>query len=199
MHPGKSLMSSCKQVECIYEAFQRLCPGILLMTHNEEDGNLESICKNKAAVLLCTDIIATRGLDFSGVHWVVQLSCPEDANTCRGVAATTAGTAMAVPVFVGTKKQKIILRAAAYESFSLVKPDSHMHARTRARTTIKVQSSNLEHVLAAESRKWLSTASRLPEVGEVLHQLQRHIFPGCQFGKSEVVSRAVQGSLFGTF
>ena len=49
---------------------------------------------------------------------------------CRAVAATTAGTAMAVPVFVGTKK-KIILRAATYESFSLVKPDSHMHARAR--------------------------------------------------------------------
>ena len=37
-----------------------------------------------------------------------------------------------------------------------------MHARTRAR--IKVQSSNSEHVLAAESREWLSTAGRLPEV-----------------------------------
>ena len=116
----------------------------------------------------------------------------------RAVAATTAGTAMVVPVFVGTKK-KIIMRAAAHESFGLVKPDSHMHARTRARTTIKVQSSNSEHVLAAESREWLSTASRLPEVGEVPHQPERHIFPRCQFGKSEVVSRAVQGSLFGTF
>ena len=91
------------------------------------------------------------------------------------------------------------MRAAAHESFSLVKPDSHMHARTRARTAIKVQSSNSEHVLAAESREWLSTASRLPEVGKVPHQPERHIFPRCQFGKSEVVSRAVQGSLFGTF
>ena len=50
------------------------------MGDNEEDGNLQSICKNKAAVLLCTEI-AARGLDFPGVHWVVQLSCPEDANT----------------------------------------------------------------------------------------------------------------------
>ena len=81
------------------------------------------------------------------------------------VAATTAGTAMAVPVFVGTKKKKkIILRAAAYESFSPVKPDSHMHAHTRARTTIKVQSSNSEHVLAAESCEWLSTARVFPRL-----------------------------------
>ena len=36
--------------------------------------------KKKAAVLLCTDI-AARGLDFPGVHWVVQLDCPEDVNT----------------------------------------------------------------------------------------------------------------------
>ena len=40
----------------------------------------------------------------------------------RAVAATTAGTAMAVPVFVGTKKKKFILHAAAHESFSVVKP-----------------------------------------------------------------------------
>ena len=110
---------------------------------------------------------------------------------CRAVAATTAGTAMAVPVFVGTKK-KIILRATAHESFSLVKPDSHINGCTRARTTIEVQSSNSEHMLTAESCEWLSTASRLPEVGEVPHQPERHIFPRRQFGKSKVVGRAVQ-------
>ena len=102
---------------------------------------------------------------------------------------------MAVPVFVGTKQKKIILRAAAHESFSLVKPDSHMHARTRARTTIKVQSSNSEHVLAAESREWLSTASRLPEVKYPTNQSVISF----QDASLEVVSRAVQGSLFGTF
>ena len=42
---------------------------------------------------------------------------------------------------------------------SLVKPDSHIHARTRAWTIIKTQSSNLEQVLAVESHEWLSTAS----------------------------------------
>ena len=71
----------------------------------------------------------------------------------RAVAATTAGTAMAVPVFVSTKK-KWILCATAHESYSLVKPDSHMHAHTRACTTIKVQSSNSEHVLAVESAEY---------------------------------------------
>ena len=65
-------------------------------------------------------------------------------------------------------------------------------------TTIEVQSSNTEHVLAVESRA-NGESSRLPEVGEVPHQPEHHIFPRRQFGKSKVVSRAFQGSLFGTF
>ena len=69
-----------------------------------------------------------------------------------------AGTAMAVPVFVSTIK-KIVSCAPPLTKASLMKPDSHMHVHTRARTTIKVESSNSEHVLAVESREWLSTAS----------------------------------------
>ena len=40
----------------------------------------EDFCRKKAAVLFCTDI-AARGLDFPSVNWVIQLDCPEDANT----------------------------------------------------------------------------------------------------------------------
>ena len=36
-------------------------------------------------------------------------------------------------------------------------------------------------------------SSRLPEVGEVPYQSERHIFPKSQFSKSKVVSRAFQG------
>ena len=42
-------------------------------------------------------------------------------------------------------------------------------------------------------------SSRLPEVGEVPHWPEHHVFLRRQFGKSKVVSRAFQGSLFGTF
>ena len=35
--------------------------------------------KKKAALLLCTDI-AAHGLDFSALHWMIQLDCSEDAN-----------------------------------------------------------------------------------------------------------------------
>ena len=43
-------------------------------------GIYNDFCGKKTAVLFCTDI-AARGLDFPAVHWVVQLDCPEDANT----------------------------------------------------------------------------------------------------------------------
>ena len=42
-------------------------------------------------------------------------------------------------------------------------------------------------------------SSRLPEVGEVPHQTECHIFPRRQFGKSKVVSCVFQRSLFGAF
>ena len=50
---------------------------------SEEEESLHDklfFLRKKAAVLLYTDI-AAQGLDFPGVHWVVQLDCPEDANT----------------------------------------------------------------------------------------------------------------------
>ena len=79
-------MSSCKQVKFIYEAFRRLRPGVPLMALYGRQKQLKRVaiyndfCRKKAAVLFCTDI-AARGLDFPAVDWVVQLDCPEDANT----------------------------------------------------------------------------------------------------------------------
>ena len=79
-------MSSCKQVKYIYEAFRRLRPGVPLMALYGRQKQLRRVgiyndfCRKKSAVLLCTDI-AARGLDFPAVQWVVQLDCPEDANT----------------------------------------------------------------------------------------------------------------------
>jgi len=79
-------MSSCKQVKFTYEAFCRLRPGVPLMALYGRQKQLKRVgiyndfCRKKSAVLLCTDI-AARGLDFPAVHWVVQLDCPEDANT----------------------------------------------------------------------------------------------------------------------
>ena len=78
--------SSCKQVKYMYEAFRRLRPGVpLLALYGRQKqlkrvGIYDDFCRKKSAVLLCTDI-AARGLDIPAVDWVVQLDCPEDANT----------------------------------------------------------------------------------------------------------------------
>ena len=79
-------MSSCKQVKFVYEAFRRLRPGVPLMALYGRQKQLKRVaiyndfCRKKAAILFCTDI-AARGLDFPAIDWVVQLDCPEDANT----------------------------------------------------------------------------------------------------------------------
>ena len=88
-------VSSCKQVKFAYETFRRMRPGTPLMAlygrqkHLKRMGIYNDFCKKKSSVLLCTDI-AARGLDIPSVDWVVQLDCPEDANTYIHRAGRTA-------------------------------------------------------------------------------------------------------------
>ncbi|KAJ7394227.1 ATPdependent RNA helicase [Desmophyllum pertusum] len=88
-------VSSCKQVKFMYESFRRLRPGIPLMALYGKQKQLKRVaiyndfCKKTEAVLFATDI-AARGLDIPAVHWVVQLDCPEDANTYIHRAGRTA-------------------------------------------------------------------------------------------------------------
>ena len=67
--------------------------------------------------------------------------------------------------------------------------DNHQGSKfklgTRARCRIARLAEHAEYCGSCES-------SRPPEVGEVPHQPERHIFPRRQFGKSKVVSRAFQ-------
>ncbi|KAI9884822.1 MAG: ATP-dependent RNA helicase dbp4 [Watsoniomyces obsoletus] len=79
-------MSSGKQVRFVYESFRRLQPGIpLLHLHGrqKQTARLEVTSKFSTAKYSClfaTDVVA-RGLDFPAVDWVLQLDCPEDAET----------------------------------------------------------------------------------------------------------------------
>ncbi|KMQ85401.1 putative atp-dependent rna helicase ddx10, partial [Lasius niger] len=87
--------SSCKQVKYIYEAFCRLRPGVSLLAlygtlHQLKRISIyESFCKKQHAVLFATDI-ASRGLDFPTVNWVLQMDCPEDVNAYIHRAGRTA-------------------------------------------------------------------------------------------------------------
>lgn len=78
--------SCCKQVRFIYETFCKMHPGMSLMhLHGKQKqmtrlSTFKKFTTTKHAALFATDI-AARGLDFPAVDWVVQVDCPEDADT----------------------------------------------------------------------------------------------------------------------
>ncbi|KAI9318466.1 P-loop containing nucleoside triphosphate hydrolase protein [Dichotomocladium elegans] len=79
-------LSSCKQTRYVYETFCKLQPGVpLLHLHGKQKQTkrveiFRKFMGSQHAVLFSTDI-AARGLDFPAVDWVIQLDCPEDADT----------------------------------------------------------------------------------------------------------------------
>ena len=79
-------LSSGKQVRFVYEAFRHMQPGIpLLHLHGRQKQTARLDITNKYSAsknscLFATDVVA-RGLDFPAVDWVLQLDCPEDADT----------------------------------------------------------------------------------------------------------------------
>ncbi|XP_037078678.1 probable ATP-dependent RNA helicase DDX10 [Pollicipes pollicipes] len=94
-HKILCFLQTCKQVKYMYEMFCRLRPGITVMALYGSLHQLrrmaiyDDFCRKQRAVMFATDI-AARGLDFPAVHWVVQLDCPEDANTYIHRAGRTA-------------------------------------------------------------------------------------------------------------
>ncbi|XP_049849945.1 probable ATP-dependent RNA helicase ddx10 [Schistocerca gregaria] len=74
--------SSQRQVRFVFEVFRRMRPGLpVLHIHGKMKQNTRikyyyQFAKSDFAVLLATDL-AARGLDFKGIHWVIQMDCPE--------------------------------------------------------------------------------------------------------------------------
>lgn len=79
-------LSSGKQVRFVYESLRHLQPGVPLMHlhgRQKQGGRLDittNFSQSQHAVLFATDV-AARGLDFPAVDWVIQMDCPEDADT----------------------------------------------------------------------------------------------------------------------
>ncbi|KAH8927070.1 DEAD-domain-containing protein [Atractiella rhizophila] len=79
-------LSSCKQVRFVYETFRHMRPGVsLLHLHGKQKlatrlSIYERFLHSSNSCLFATDV-ASRGLDFPSVDWVVQADCPEDVDT----------------------------------------------------------------------------------------------------------------------
>lgn len=79
-------LSSGKQVRFVYETLRQLQPGIpLLHLHGrqKQEARLritQQFTSARHSCLFATDVVA-RGVDFPAVDWVIQVDCPEDADT----------------------------------------------------------------------------------------------------------------------
>jgi ATP-dependent RNA helicase DDX10/DBP4 len=79
-------LSSGKQVRFVYESFRQMHIGIpLLHLHGKQKQTARldvtmRFSSAKNSCLFATDVVA-RGLDFPAVDWVLQVDCPEDAET----------------------------------------------------------------------------------------------------------------------
>jgi ATP-dependent RNA helicase DDX10/DBP4 len=79
-------LNSCKQVRYFYEVFRRLKLGMTFLDlHGKQKQNKRtnifySFLQKKNTVLFATDV-ASRGVDFPHVDWVIQLDCPENVQT----------------------------------------------------------------------------------------------------------------------
>ena len=140
-------LSSGKQVRFVYEAFRHLQPGLpLLHLHGrqKQTARLDITTRfsaSKSACLFATDV-AARGLDFPAVDWVVQVDCPEDADTYIHRVGRTAryeheGQAV---IFVDPSEEEGMLGALERKRVFLEK----IHVREKKmQSTIKNQLQNI--------------------------------------------------------
>ncbi|KAL7744218.1 hypothetical protein ACLKA6_009184 [Drosophila palustris] len=78
-------VASCKQAKYLYEIFCKLRPGVGLLAlygtlhQDRRIAIYEDFLRKSHVVMFATDV-ASRGLDFPSVNWVLQLDCPEDVS-----------------------------------------------------------------------------------------------------------------------
>lgn len=79
-------LATGKQVRFAFETFCKLRPGMSLlhihgnMKQMKRTDMYDLFCRTKSAALFATDV-ASRGLDFPDVEWVIQVDCPDDVGT----------------------------------------------------------------------------------------------------------------------
>ncbi|KAK3716159.1 ATP-dependent RNA helicase dbp4 [Vermiconidia calcicola] len=135
-------LSSGKQVRFVFESFRHMQPGIpLLHLHGrqKQTARLEitqKFSQAKYSCLFATDVVA-RGLDFPAVDWVIQVDCPEDADTYihrvgRTARYEKAGRAV---LFLDPSEEEGMLRRLEQKRV----PIERINVRSKKQSSIKNQ------------------------------------------------------------
>ncbi|PZC86912.1 hypothetical protein B5X24_HaOG201771 [Helicoverpa armigera] len=147
-------MATCKQVKYTYELFCKLRPGISLLAlygtlHQEKRERIyNEFCRKSNVVLFATDL-ASRGLDFPRVNWVIQMDCPEDVETyihragrtARGFTGKGEGLLMLLPheekLVEDLQKSKIPINKIQVDPSKVVAPQRKIESLLSDSTELK--------------------------------------------------------------
>lgn len=147
-------MATCKQVKYTYDLFCKLRPGVSLLAlygslHQEKREKIyNEFCRKSNVVLFATDL-ASRGLDFPRVNWVIQMDCPEDVETyihragrtARGILGKGEGLLMLLPheekIVEDLRKSKIPINKISVDPSKVVAPQRKIEALLSDNTELK--------------------------------------------------------------
>lgn len=147
-------MATCKQVKYIYEVFCKLRPGVSLLAlygslHQEKREKIyNEFCRKSNVVLFATDL-ASRGLDFPRVNWVIQMDCPEDVETyihragrtARGFTGKGEGLLMLLPheekIVEDLRKGKIPINKIQVDPSKVIQPHRKIESVLSTSTELK--------------------------------------------------------------
>ncbi|XP_026736543.1 probable ATP-dependent RNA helicase DDX10 [Trichoplusia ni] len=147
-------MATCKQVKYTYELFCKLRPGVSLLAlygtlHQEKREKIyNEFCRKSNVVLFATDL-ASRGLDFPRVNWVIQMDCPENVDTyihragrtARGFFGKGEGLLMLLPheekLVEDLQKSKIPINKIAVDPSKVVAPQRKIESLLSDSTELK--------------------------------------------------------------
>lgn len=170
-------LSSGKQVRFVYESFRHMQPGIPLLHllgRQKQASRLEITSKfsaTKNSCLFATDVVA-RGLDFPAVDWVIQLDCPEDADTYIHRVGRTAryernGRAV---IFLAPTEEEGMLKRLEHKKVIVEK----INVRQKKQQSIKHQLQNM--CFKDPELKYLGQKAFISYVKSIYLQKDKEIF-----------------------